>query len=121
MNGIGHDPDTLELLDMANLEEADTGIPGIVYVSTQQGSHAARVKWYPSRPKSRTDDCLSVTVGTDPKVFNHGLPKVIETRVADSLKRWVTLNQSELLDFWDNGWQWTRSEVAAFFEKLKKV
>ena len=118
---IGHDPDTLELLDMANLVEAETGLAGIIYVSTQQGTHGPRVKWYPSRPKSRGDDCLSVTIAADPKVFNHRIPKAVETRMADSLKGWVALNHQELLDFWQNGWKWTRTEVTAFFDNLKKV
>ena len=120
-DAIGHDPDTLELLDMANLEEADTGVAGVIYVSTQQGSHGPRVKWYPSRPTSRTDDCLSVTIAATPRVFNHGLPKVLETRIADPLTRWVALNHGALLDFWQNGWRWTRGEVSDFFDHLQKV
>jgi hypothetical protein len=121
MDDIGRDPDTLELFEMANLTQAETGVAGIIYVSTQQGRHAARVKWYPSRPTSRLDDCLSVTVADDPKIFNHGLPKFVESGIADTLRQWVRLNQTDLLDFWRDGWTWTRAEVSAFFDRLKKV
>ena len=101
--------------------EAETGVPGIIYVSTQQGRHVPRVKWYPSRPQSRADDCLRLTIAANLRVFNHRIPKTVETRMADSLKRWVALNHEELLDFWQNGWKWTRTEVTAFCDSLKRV
>ena len=36
----------IELFEMVNLPTKDTGVEGIVYIFTAQGSHGARVKWY---------------------------------------------------------------------------
>ena len=48
-----------EIFEMVNLPRKDTGVDGIVYVSTAQGPHGPRVKWYPDRP-GRDAPCLTV-------------------------------------------------------------
>ena len=37
------------LIEMANLDEQDTNIPGTLFVSTALGAHGPRVKWYPDK------------------------------------------------------------------------
>ena len=109
-----------EDVEMANLPERDTGVPGIIYISSAQGSHGPRVKWYPARPR-RQAPCLTVTVASEPDAINNNLPiKVAESAVED-VKAWVTLNRADLLEFWANGESWTVDELYGFTKSLKKV
>ena len=113
--------DELDLVEMANLPSEDTGVPGIVYISSQQASHAPRVKWFPSAPKSRNDPCVSVTIQATPQAFNHNLPKRTVDFAAGPVTAWVALNHVALADFWDHGYSWTRQQVNAFIEGLDKL
>lgn len=38
-----------DVFEMANLVEAQTGVPGTLFISTIMGSHGPRVKDYPKR------------------------------------------------------------------------
>jgi hypothetical protein len=112
--------DDIELFEMANLTSKDTGVHGIIYISTAQGSHAARVKWYPGRPNSGAPS-LTVTVEPQPRAINNSLPANVATAAADRVKAWVALNHADLMEFWTNGATWTRDEVNAFIDGLKKL
>jgi hypothetical protein len=35
-----------DVVEMTNLQEKDTGIPGVVFISTSMGSHGPRVKYF---------------------------------------------------------------------------
>jgi hypothetical protein len=109
-----------DLFEMANLDKSDTGIDGIVYVSTPEGSHAPRVKWYPGRPGRRVP-CLSVTISTTPEARNHNLPKATADRMGPLVSQWVILNHAALMAFWQQGTSWTRQEVNAHFDQLRKL
>ncbi len=113
--------DDIALVDMANLAEEDTGVAGIIYISSARGGHGARVKWYPRAPQSKTDACLSVTVEPRPVVFNHHLPRHVADAAADPARRWVALNAHALLDYWEHGYSWTRQQVNAFIDGLTKL
>ncbi len=110
----------IELFEMVNLPTKDTGVEGIVYIFTAQGSHGARVKWYPGRPKANAPS-LTVTVAEEPKAINNNLPLVVAAAAAGPVRAWVAANHDELLDFWNNGASWTRDEVNEFIERLKKL
>ena len=108
------------LFDMVNLPAADTGVTGVVYVSTAQGSHGPRVKWFPGRP-GRDLPSLSVTIDVIPRVINHGLPEREARQAGEAVSAWVVLNRTSLISFWNDGLGWTRTEVNAFFEGLAKL
>ncbi len=116
---IGQAADSLPLVEMANLRKNRTGIDGIIYVSTQQGNHPARIKWYPVI-ESRDSPCLSVGIQT-PNVLNHGLSDQTRRQMEPVLVQWVRLNQTDLLDFWDNGFSWDSDRVQAFIRRLRKI
>ncbi len=61
----------IALIEMANLPTEKTGVEGVVYISTTQGSHAPRVKWYPGRPAENAP-CLSVTIEASPRSVRRG-------------------------------------------------
>lgn len=113
-------PDDIGLFEMANLTTRDTGVDGIIYIATAQGSHAPRVKWYPGRPGDKAPS-LSVTVETAPTAINNNLPANVAAKAADPVKARVTANRADLLRFWNEGAIWTRDEVNDFIDKLKKL
>jgi hypothetical protein len=109
-----------EMFDVVNLVSGDTGLVGIVFVSTAQGAHGPRVKWYPGRP-GRDAPCLAVTLEAEPRVINLGLPRVQAAGAEAPIRAWVRLNREPLLEFWWNGLSWTRDEVNAFIDGLAKL
>lgn len=109
-----------EMFDVVNLTRRDTGIAGIIFVSTAMGQHGPRVKWFPERA-SRDGPCVIVTIGANPSVFIQGLPAAQAGRAAVAVRTWVQANEAALIRFWREGLTWTRDEVNAFFDALKKV
>jgi hypothetical protein len=112
--------DEIELIEMANLSTAQTGVDGVIDISTAQGGHGPRVKWYPGRP-SAGGPCLSATIEPEPRVFNHRLPPPAFAAGSAAVPRWVALNHPALLDFWNHGNTWLDDEVTAFKAALKKL
>ena len=108
------------LIEMANLDEGDTNVPGTIFVSTALGAHGPRVKWYPDRA-GRDLPCLVVSIGADPAVRDDFLPARVTRAVLPRVTAWVRLNHVALLDFWQNGASWNRREVAAFLDGLRPV
>lgn len=115
-------PDAMldDLFEMANLPKQDTGIDGVISVSTAVASHAPRVKWYPGRPARRAP-CLSVIISEIPQARNHRLPQLLADRMTPIVTEWVNLNRDALLQFWNEGETWTRQEVNAHLDALKKL
>lgn len=109
-----------EMFDVVNLPRQDTGLPGVVFVSTEQGSHGPRVKWYPGRP-GRDAPCLTVTIEATPRVINHGLSEREARAAGGEVARWVAMNREALLGFWRDGLSWTRNEVDGFVTGLTKL
>jgi hypothetical protein len=105
---------------MANLSTEKTGVDGVIYISTSQGSPAARIKWYPGRPKDGAP-CLSATIAAEPQAFNHNLPQRVFDAASMRVKAWSALNHVSLLDFWQNGTSWMDEEVDAYKKALKRL
>ncbi len=116
----GSSEDEIDLFEMANLSREQTGVEGVIFISTRMARHAARVKWYPGRPKDKAP-CLSMTIEPEPQAFNHHLATRVFEAASGPAKAWVALNQLELLDFWNNGHTWMDDEVAAFKRRLRKL
>ena len=110
----------IALIEMANLPTEKTGVEGVIYISTAQGSHAPRVKWYPGRPAENAP-CLSVIIEDSPRAFNHHLPQRVFDAACIAVKAWVALNASALLDFWQHGSTWLDDEVTGFKLALAKL
>ena len=108
-----------DTLDMANLVEAQTGIPGIVTITTVMGKHGPRVK-YLLKP-GRHQPSFSVAVAATPRVVANSLDERDLHRMADKVLAWVALNHEALAAFWWDGADWTAPDVQAFIERLKKV
>src|SRR6202162_5199572 len=87
--------DDLALIEMANLPESDTGIPGWIYVSSRQGTHAPRVNYYVNRP-ARRPPCLSVVISDEAPIFNHPLPVGVAQEIGLPVQQWVRHNKEAL-------------------------
>src|SRR5207248_906271 len=72
-----------DLVEMANLPEEDTGIPGTIFVSTRMGRHGPRVRFFDGRAGEAKPSC-SVTIADPPRVVANSLPD----HTSDSALRW---------------------------------
>src|SRR5579884_1418249 len=107
------------LVEMANLTRAQTGVSGIIFISTMMGQHGPRVKYY--LQPGRTQPSFSVTIADAPAVVANSLPARVVHRMSPRVIAWVSRNKDALLDFWHHGDTWTQPEVNAFIQKLQPV
>lgn len=106
-------------VEMANLTERETGVAGVIYVSTRQGRHGPRVKWYPRRGGS-DQPFLTITLEDPPRVLNHGVaPREASGAVAAA--EWVELNRAALLGFWAEGTSLNYDELGVFLRGLVRL
>ena len=106
-------------VEMTNLRERHTGVPGVIFISTRQGQHGPRVKWYPQRAGA-ADPFLTITLEEPARVLNHGVnPRDASAAVA--AVQWVDMNREALLRLWSQGMVWDVDELAEFYRSLEKL
>lgn len=108
-----------ELVEMANLTSAQTGITGTIFISTAMGAHGPRVKYFVQ--PGRTQPSFSVSIGDIPVVVANSLPLRTVRQTSPRVVEWVSRNKDALLDFWNHGDTWTQPEVNDFIQKLQRV
>jgi hypothetical protein len=106
-------------MEMANLSSRQTGIDGVVFISTAMGSHGARVKYFVKAGKDQPS--FSVSIGDRPDVVANSLPDRVVSAMAPQVIEWVQLNNQALLSFWNDGDAWSDDEVTAFKASLAKL
>jgi hypothetical protein len=108
-----------DMVEMANLTSAQTGITGTIFISTAMGAHGPRVKYFVQ--PGRTQPSFSASIADAPAVVANSLSVWTARQMAPQVIEWVLRNKNELLDFWDHGDTWTQPEVNAFIQKLQRV
>jgi hypothetical protein len=108
-----------DVLEFMNLTSHQTGIDGVLFISTARGQHGARVKYFVKTGKGQPS--FSVSISAEPEVLASSLPDRLVRRIAPSVIEWVKLNQADLVRFWQEGESWTLDEVYSFGSQLKKV
>lgn len=108
-----------EVVEMANLTNAQTGITGTIFISTAMGQHGPRAKYF-ERP-GRTQPSFSVSIADAPVVVASSLPARTVRQMSPQVIAWVLRNRDALLDFWHNGDTWTQPEVNDFIQNLRRV
>jgi hypothetical protein len=108
-----------ELVEMANLTSAQTGVSGTIFISTAMGGHGPRVKYF--LHPGRTQPSFSVSIVDAPAVGANSLPPRIVRQMSPQVIAWVLRNTDALLDFWHHGDTWTQPEVNNFVQKLRRV
>ena len=108
-----------EVVEMANLTAAQTGISGTIFISTAMGAHGPRVKYFVQ--PGRTQPSFSVSIADIPAVVANSLPARIVRHMSPQVIEWVSRNRDTLLDFWHHGDTWTQPEVNGFIQRLRRV
>jgi hypothetical protein len=108
-----------DLVEMANLTSAQTGVVGTIFISTVMGAHGPRVKYF-VRP-GRTQPSFSVSIADPPVVVASSLPARTLCQFSPLVIDWVARNRNALLDFWNNGDSWTQPEVNDFIQRLQRI
>jgi hypothetical protein len=108
-----------DVVEMANLTTAQTGVPGTIFISTAMGGHGPRVKYF--LQPGRSQPSFSVTISEAPTVAANSLPLRIVRQMSPPVVNWVLRNKDALLDFWYHGDTWTQPEVNDFIQKLDRI
>ena len=110
--------DIIELREMANLVTSQTGITkGIIYISTREGNHGPRVKFFRGKPKNNPS--ASITIAKNPELVEDSVN--ITAKEFKEVSKFVSLNYKELLNFWNDGTNWSDPDVTKFKSELKKI
>jgi hypothetical protein len=112
-------PNDDSIIEMANLDKSQTGVDGVIWISTMMTGHAPRVKYF-VRP-GRTQPSFSVTIADQPRVVANSLPVRVLSQMSPLVMQWVVLNKDALLDFWHHGDTWTASQLIQFLQSFRKV
>ena len=108
-----------ELVEMANLTSAQTGVAGTIFISTAMGAHGPRVKYF--LQPGRSQPSFSVSIAEIPAVVANSLPARVVRQMSPQVVEWVSHNRDALLDFWHHGDTWTQPEVNDFIQQLRRV
>jgi len=108
-----------DVVEMANLTTAQTGVPGTIFISTAMGGQGRRVKYF--LQPGRSQPSFSVAIADVPSVVANSLPVRVVGRLSPQVIDWVSRNRDALLDFWYHGDTWTQPEVNDFIQKLRRV
>lgn len=107
-----------QLLEMANMQPAETGLSAIVHVCYKGGAkHGARVKVSNIAGRFHPTDNFSVTLEPTPRVI--GNCKLKGTQLSD-IKRWVMLNRHFLIQIWEHGDTMRASDIERGLHKISK-
>jgi hypothetical protein len=108
-----------DMVEMANLTSAQTGVSGTIFISTAMGAHGPRVKYFVQ--PGRTQPSFSVSIADAPAVVANSLPARTVRQMSPQVIDWVLRNKDDLLDFWHHGDSWTQPEVNDFIQRLRRV
>ena len=108
-----------DMVEMANLASAQTGVSGTIFISSAMGAHGPRVKYFVQ--PGRTQPSFSVSIADPPVVVANSLPARTVRQLSPQVIEWVTRNRDALLDFWHRGDTWTQPEVNDFIQRLQRV
>lgn len=109
------------LLEMANLRSKRTGLSDekfIIYISTKQGSHGARIKVFKQPQLGDGAPCVIISISKEPKVIEERdlkLPKNIEKEVL----YWVSINHIILTRLWNA--KASHVIIDDYLEQLEKI
>jgi hypothetical protein len=109
-----------DVFDRANLFPEDTGIEGVIFISTNvpRLPHGPRVKYFEKTGKGQRS--FSVSIAAQPQLVASSLPDKVVRHMVPQVEDWVRLNREALLRFWSDGAYWSKREVTDFLDGLAK-
>src|SRR6478736_10110347 len=87
-----------DVVEMANLTTAQTGVPGTIFISSAMGGHGPRMKYF--LQPGRSQPSFSVAVADIPTVVANSLPARLVRQLSPQVIDWVSHNKDALLNFW---------------------
>jgi hypothetical protein len=108
-----------DVVEMANLTMAQTGVPGTIFISTAMGERGPRVKYF--LQPGRSQPSFSGAVAHNPTVIANSLSLRVVRQRSPQVIDWVSRNKDALLDFRCHGDTWTHPEVNDFIQKFQRV
>src|SRR5271166_3680421 len=105
-----------DVVEMANLTTAQTGVSGTIFISTAMGGHGPRVRYF--LQPGRSQPSFSVAISDAPTVAANSLPARVIRQMLPQVINWVSRNKDALLDLWYHGDTWTQPEVNSFIQEL---
>jgi hypothetical protein len=108
-----------DMVEIANLTSAQTGVTGTIFIATAMGAHGPQVKYFVQ--PGRTQPSFSVSVADAPAVVANSLPPRTVRQISPAVIDWVLLNKDALLDFWHHGDTWTQPEMNDFVRPLRRI
>lgn len=106
-------------VEMTNLFEEDTGVAGVIFISTRMASHGPRIKFMLKAGDRQPS--ASIALSDPPRVVASSLPARDLARASPDVLRWAALNREALLRFWDEGTTFSRQHLNAFVEGLARL
>jgi hypothetical protein len=106
--------DKEKFVEMANLDKDETGIDGAIYISTKEGNHGPRIKFY--RKLGKNQPYAGIAISQDHKILYDDLGLTPEEK--QKLFKFIDLNFDLLDDFWKNGHYRFAAKVIS---QIKKV
>jgi hypothetical protein len=95
--------------DMANLRPERTGLPFVVFISQKgRARHDVRIK-LARAAKVRPSEMITVAVRPTPRVIRGR----INARELELVRRWIGLNETVLVDYWNGDIEYTEDALAA--------
>ena len=108
-----------DVVEIANLTTAQTGVAGAIFISTAMGGHGPRVKYF--LEPGRSQPSFSVAVADTPTVVANSLPVRVVRQLSPQVVDWVSRNKDALLVFWYHVDSWAQPEVNDFIQRLQRL
>jgi len=83
-----------DVVEMANLTTAQTGVTGTIFISTSMGGYGPRVKYF--LQPGRSQPSFSVTISDAPAIAVNSLPVHLVRQMLPQVIAWVSLNRKIL-------------------------
>jgi hypothetical protein len=106
-----------ELVEMSNLRHTDTGLDhGSIYISSKEGKHGPRVKYYRDRPGSKS---ASISISDFPEVKEDALG--LKSKELKQIIQFILINKKTLLKIWNEGHLMFKDEFNDVINSLNKI
>ena len=106
-------------IEMTNLHKTETGLAGVLFISSKIARHGPRVKYF--LRKGSDGESYSVSISPEPRVLASSMSRRDLDKTAPQVLAWVRLNHEAMLRFWHEGEDYSFLEFNAFVAGLKKV
>ncbi len=108
------------LAEMANFLATELGIQsnGKIFLSTKYPQHGCRIKFCPNPNQMKMGFAVSIP---DMHIVFDNVGGRVDNTIRKAVIRFAIKNQHEILNFWDNGMQWTTRQVTDWTNRIQPL